>query len=197
MVQSATWRKLAAMFAVVAAVGFSATVGAADEAADGAPPAKIEIVPFGGGGGGIEGGGIEGGGGIEIEGGFGGIEGIGLPKEFAEMMKSAQQMAELQAKYQASVDELIAAAKDLEKAENLMDSVTKVAKLAKESEAIKAEMTKKQEEMTKKIGAGAIGIGGFGIGGPIEGGAFKILPGAPAIKIEVDGIEIGAPEAGE
>jgi hypothetical protein len=73
--------------------------------------------------------------------------------------------------------------------------VTQVAKLAKKSEELKAEIASKQAEMAKKIGGGAIGIGGFGIGGPIDGGGIKILPAAPQIKIEIDGIDLNAAEA--
>jgi hypothetical protein len=117
---------------------------------------------------------------IIIGGGFGG--GGALPEAFAEMIKATQEIQELQQKYQTSLTDLIAEAKKLDDPQTLMQTATKVAKMARESEKLKLEIDKKQQEITKKLGRGIIsvdGVGGFGIG---DGGAsIKILP-APDLK---------------
>ena len=116
---------------------------------------------------------------IEID-GFGGIE---LPDNFKEMMKSAQEMQAIKAKYDAAVAKLIEEAKKLEDPDSVMTAAAKVAALAKEADELKQEMDTKQKEMMKKMGGG-IGVFGGAEGGAIElkgfgGGGIDVLPVFP------------------
>jgi hypothetical protein len=118
-----------------------------------------------------------------IIGGFGGggFGGGAVPEAFAEMIKATQELQELQQKYQTSLTDLIAEAKKLDDPQSLMQTATKVAKMAREAEKLKQEIDKKQQALAKKmgVGGGVVGVGGFGIGD--GGGGIKILP-VPEIK---------------